>query len=105
MPDFPSADSQDQRADYLDTARCDRSHTRHRPDTVYHLAALLSAAQGLDAGRGTTVVAAVLAGQLSVGWSNDLIDLPRDRIAIAIAPHHRAAFGKIRRWKAHGEGE
>jgi 4-hydroxybenzoate polyprenyltransferase len=45
------------------------------------LAALLSAAQGLDAGRGTTVVAAVLAGQLSVGWSNDLIDLPRDRAA------------------------
>lgn len=45
------------------------------------LAALLAAAQGLDVGRGAVVVAAVLAGQLSVGWSNDLIDLARDRSA------------------------
>lgn len=43
------------------------------------LAALLAAAQGLDAGRGVLLVAAVLAGQLSVGWSNDLVDLARDR--------------------------
>lgn len=43
------------------------------------LAALLAAAQGLDPGRGLLVVAAVLSGQLSVGWSNDLIDLARDR--------------------------
>jgi 4-hydroxybenzoate polyprenyltransferase len=45
------------------------------------LAGLLALAQGLDAGRATLVVAAVLAGQLTVGWSNDLIDLDRDRTA------------------------
>jgi len=45
------------------------------------LAGLLSAAQGLDPGTGTLVVAAVFAGQLSIGWSNDLIDLARDRQA------------------------
>jgi 4-hydroxybenzoate polyprenyltransferase len=45
------------------------------------LAGLLALAQGIDAGRATLVVAAVLAGQLSVGWSNDLIDLARDRTA------------------------
>ncbi|MCK9824289.1 UbiA family prenyltransferase [Nocardioides cavernae] len=45
------------------------------------LAALLAAAQGLDVGRAVVLVAAVLAGQLSVGWSNDLIDLVRDRSA------------------------
>lgn len=45
------------------------------------LAALLAAAQGLEPGRGLLVVAAVLAGQLSVGWSNDLVDLRRDRHA------------------------
>jgi 4-hydroxybenzoate polyprenyltransferase len=43
------------------------------------LAALLAAAQGLEPGRGALVVAAVLAGQLSIGWSNDLVDLARDR--------------------------
>jgi 4-hydroxybenzoate polyprenyltransferase len=45
------------------------------------LTALLAAAQGLEVGRGAVVVAAVLAGQLSVGWSNDLVDLARDRSA------------------------
>ena len=45
------------------------------------LAGLLAAAQQLGPGRGALVVAAVLAGQLSVGWSNDLIDLERDRRA------------------------
>jgi 4-hydroxybenzoate polyprenyltransferase len=45
------------------------------------LAALLATAQGLGPARGTLVVAAVLAGQLSIGWSNDLIDLSRDRQA------------------------
>ncbi len=45
------------------------------------LAGLLAAAQGLDPGRGALVVAAVLAGQLSIGWSNDLVDLDRDRAA------------------------
>ena len=45
------------------------------------LAGLLCVAQGLDASRSALVVAAVLAGQLSIGWSNDLIDLPRDLAA------------------------
>jgi 4-hydroxybenzoate polyprenyltransferase len=45
------------------------------------LAGLLAVAQDLPTGRGALVVAAVLAGQLSVGWSNDLIDLARDRTA------------------------
>ena len=45
------------------------------------LAGLLAAGQGLDAGTSTLVVAAVLAGQLSVGWSNDLVDVARDRRA------------------------
>jgi 4-hydroxybenzoate polyprenyltransferase len=44
------------------------------------LSGLLAAATGLNAGRAFVVVAAVLAGQLSIGWSNDLIDLGRDRL-------------------------
>jgi 4-hydroxybenzoate polyprenyltransferase len=43
------------------------------------LAGLLAGAVGLGPGGVTLVVAAVLAGQLSIGWSNDLIDLARDR--------------------------
>lgn len=43
------------------------------------LAGLLTAAQGLGPGRAALVVAAVFAGQLSIGWSNDLVDLSRDR--------------------------
>ena len=43
------------------------------------LAGLLATAQGLDARTSALVVSAVLAGQLSIGWSNDLIDLGRDR--------------------------
>ena len=43
------------------------------------LAGLLAVAQDLGPARAALVVAAVLAGQLSVGWSNDLIDLARDR--------------------------
>lgn len=42
------------------------------------LAGLLATAQGLDPGRSALVVGAVIAGQLSIGWSNDLIDLSRD---------------------------
>ncbi|RYB96482.1 hypothetical protein EUA06_02620 [Nocardioides glacieisoli] len=45
------------------------------------LSGLLATAQGLDAGTTLLVVAAVLAGQLSVGWSNDLVDVGRDRRA------------------------
>lgn len=43
------------------------------------LVALLAGAQGLDAGTAALVVVAVLAGQLSIGWSNDLVDVARDR--------------------------
>ncbi len=43
------------------------------------LAGLLAGAVGLGPGRVALVVAAVLTGQLSIGWSNDLVDLARDR--------------------------
>lgn len=46
---------------------------------VTALAALLTAAQDLGGAQGVLVVSAVLAGQLSIGWSNDLIDVARDR--------------------------
>ncbi len=42
------------------------------------VAALLAISAGLGPGRVALVVAAVLTGQLSIGWSNDLIDLSRD---------------------------
>lgn len=45
------------------------------------LAGLLSAAQGLPTDTAVVLVAAVLAGQLSIGWSNDLLDRSRDRAA------------------------
>lgn len=40
--------------------------------------AYAAGAAGASAGRATLVAAAVLAGQLSVGWSNDWIDAARD---------------------------
>jgi 4-hydroxybenzoate polyprenyltransferase len=43
------------------------------------LAGLLAGAVGLGPSTIVLVVAAVLTGQLSIGWSNDLIDLARDR--------------------------
>ncbi len=43
------------------------------------LSAMLAGAQGLGGARAALVVSAVLAGQLTIGWSNDLIDLSRDR--------------------------
>jgi len=43
------------------------------------LTALLAWSAGHTLGRGLLVTAAVLTGQLSIGWSNDLIDAPRDR--------------------------
>lgn len=46
---------------------------------VVVLSVLLGVAAGLDAGRLILVGLAVLAGQLSVGWSNDLLDERRDR--------------------------
>jgi 4-hydroxybenzoate polyprenyltransferase len=42
------------------------------------LAALLGLAQGLAVPQAVLLITAVLAGQLSVGWSNDLIDRSRD---------------------------
>lgn len=43
------------------------------------LTALLAAAAGHDLATGLLVTAAVAAGQLGIGWSNDLIDAGRDR--------------------------
>ncbi|MEO5708436.1 MAG: UbiA family prenyltransferase [Nocardioidaceae bacterium] len=46
---------------------------------VTAVAALLAVTADVPAGRTVLVVAAVLTGQLSIGWSNDLIDVRRDR--------------------------
>ena len=46
---------------------------------VVMLSLLLGVAADLDVGRLALVGLAVLAGQLSVGWSNDLLDEARDR--------------------------
>ena len=46
---------------------------------VTALAALLARAAGHTWATGAIVVAAVFAGQLTIGWSNDLVDLDRDR--------------------------
>jgi 4-hydroxybenzoate polyprenyltransferase len=46
---------------------------------VTGVTALLAAGAGLGLGRGVLVTAAVFTGQLSIGWSNDLIDARRDR--------------------------
>jgi 4-hydroxybenzoate polyprenyltransferase len=42
-------------------------------------ATLLAVAAGLTAGRTALVLVAVLAGQASIGWSNDWLDADRDR--------------------------
>lgn len=42
------------------------------------LTALLVTAQGVEPGQACLVVLAVLAGQLSIGWGNDLVDAGRD---------------------------
>ncbi len=46
---------------------------------VTGLAALLAVEAGLGGARTLLVAAAVLVGQLSIGWSNDLLDAGRDR--------------------------
>jgi 4-hydroxybenzoate polyprenyltransferase len=46
---------------------------------VTTVVALLAVGQDLPAARGVVVTAAVLAGQLTIGWGNDLIDADRDR--------------------------
>jgi 4-hydroxybenzoate polyprenyltransferase len=43
------------------------------------VAGLLALAAGAPAGRAALVAAAVLAGQASIGWSNDWLDADRDR--------------------------
>jgi 4-hydroxybenzoate polyprenyltransferase len=43
------------------------------------VAGLLALAAGVPAGRTALVAAAVLAGQASIGWSNDWLDADRDR--------------------------
>ncbi|WP_406099422.1 UbiA family prenyltransferase [Streptomyces sp. NBC_01013] len=48
---------------------------------VTAIAGLLGAGVGLDALRGALLVAAVLSGQLSVGWCNDAFDARRDAAA------------------------
>jgi 4-hydroxybenzoate polyprenyltransferase len=47
--------------------------------TVTAVTALLAVAAGHDPVTATTVTAAVLAGQLTIGWGNDLVDAGRDR--------------------------
>jgi 4-hydroxybenzoate polyprenyltransferase len=46
---------------------------------VTGFSALLAASAGTGTTTGILLVAAVLAGQLSIGWSNDRIDVARDR--------------------------
>jgi 4-hydroxybenzoate polyprenyltransferase len=46
---------------------------------VTAIAALLAASEGLGLGTGILVTLAVLAGQLTIGWGNDLVDASRDR--------------------------
>jgi 4-hydroxybenzoate polyprenyltransferase len=43
------------------------------------VAGLLALVAGVPAGRAALVTAAVLAGQVSIGWSNDWLDADRDR--------------------------
>ena len=45
---------------------------------VTTVVALLAVGQDLPAARGVVVTAAVFAGQLTIGWGNDLVDAPRD---------------------------
>jgi 4-hydroxybenzoate polyprenyltransferase len=63
---------------------------------VVVLAALLGVAADLAPGRVLLVALAVLAGQLSVGWSNDLLDEGRDR-AVGRSDKPLASGGLTRR--------
>jgi 4-hydroxybenzoate polyprenyltransferase len=47
---------------------------------VTSIAALLAASEGLGFATGTLVTLAVLMGQLTIGWGNDLVDAARDRV-------------------------
>ncbi|MCX4783468.1 UbiA family prenyltransferase [Streptomyces sp. NBC_01264] len=58
------------------------------------LAALLAAAVGLGPAAAATAAAAVAAGQLSIGWSNDRLDMRRD---VAAGRHDKPlATGEVR---------
>ena len=66
------------------------------------VATLLAVAAGVPAGRTALVLLAVLAGQASIGWSNDWLDADRDR-AVA-RPDKPVVQGAVRpaqlRWAA-----
>src|SRR5215217_9755038 len=66
---------------------------------VTTVAPLLAVAAGVPAGRVVLVCAAVLAGQTSIGWSNDWLDADRDRaVARADKPTVQGAVqpGRLR---------
>ena len=64
----------------LRSARAAALATHPGPTVVVTtLAGLLGRAAGLDVRRMSTLVGAVLSAQLTIGWSNDLIDAGRDR--------------------------
>jgi 4-hydroxybenzoate polyprenyltransferase len=61
------------------------------------VATLLAVAAGVPAGRSALVCAAVLAGQASIGWSNDWLDADRDRaVARADKPVVQGAVSPAR---------
>jgi 4-hydroxybenzoate polyprenyltransferase len=67
-------------ADFARRARGMLAATHPAPAAVVTVLALVFAlGVGLDAGTTALVTAAVAAGQLSVGWSNDWLDAARDR--------------------------
>ena len=74
MPSPPSSAPSQSRAAAL-------IRTSHPGPTVAVtvLTALLAAAVGHAVGTGLVVTAAVFTGQLTIGWSNDLVDAARDR--------------------------
>ena len=85
------------------TARADRATTLRALLSAAHpgpafgvtvMVGVLALAVGLEPVTALLVVAAVLTGQLSIGWSNDLIDLARDR---AHRPQRQAARDRRRR--------
>ena len=64
----------------LTTARALALATHPGPTVaVTTVATLLAVSAGLPAGRAALLCAAVLAGQASIGWSNDWLDADRDR--------------------------
>ncbi|MGP3966345.1 UbiA family prenyltransferase [Streptomyces sp. 6N223] len=58
-----------------------RASHPHAVLAVTAVAGGLAVSQGRTAGSAALATAAVLAGQLSVGWLNDLVDAPRDAAA------------------------